>query len=267
MLDPIGNSMRKCKTTRLKLLVTSDIHYNLRQFDWLLQTANRYDCLIIAGDLLNVAGYLELELQITVVSEYLRKLSGLTQVAVCSGNHDGETKNRFGEYTAAWLQSIRSKSLLVDGQCLQTNGALLSVCAWWDGARSRAEMAQMLEKHSRLPHSQWMWAHHEPPDQCRVSWTGKRHGGDKFLNPLIQRYSPTVVFSGHIHTAPFYQAGGWIDRVHNSWVCNPGNQPGPVPTTIQLDLKTMTAIFDCNEGREIAELNAPDGWPSAPAAI
>ncbi len=264
LTNPIPRAL--ISTTRLKLLVTSDLHYNLRQFDWLLQTADRYDCLIIAGDLLNVAGYLELELQITVISEYLQKLSRSTQVVVCSGNHDGGTKNSAGEYTAAWLQTIRSKSLFVDGQCLQTkDGSLLSVCPWWDGMQSRADMVRMLEEHNQRPRSKWVWAHHAPPDRCRISWTGKRYGGDKFLNRLIERFSPTVVFSGHIHTAPFYQAGGWIDRVHNSWVCNPGNQPGPVPTIIQFDLAKMTAVFDCSNERARADLNDPDGWPSSPA--
>ncbi|MDA7657257.1 metallophosphoesterase family protein [Verrucomicrobia bacterium] len=245
----------------MKLLVTSDLHYNLQQFDWLLRIAERYDYVIIAGDLLNVAGYLELELQITVVAEYLQSLSQRTQVIVCSGNHDGDTKTTKGEYTAAWLQGIRSDTLFVDCQSVQAKGVLFSVCPWWDGPHSRKDMADMLVKHAQLPHEKWVWIHHAPPDQCRVSWTGKRYGGDKFLNQLIETHSPTVVFSGHIHTAPFYQAGGWVDRINRSWVCNPGSQPGPMPTTIQFDLEKMSAVFDSSEGRETADLSDLDVLP------
>ena len=211
-----------------------------------------------------MAGYLDLELQITVIEEYLQKLSKQTRVIACSGNHDGETKTKSGEYTAAWLQALGSETLFVDWQKVQDDDLLISVCPWWDGPESREDMAQMLEKHSHLPHKKWVWIHHAPPDKCRVSWTGKRHGGDKFLNGLIERYEPTFVISGHIHTAPFYQVGGWVDRLHNTWVCNPGSQPGPVPTTIQLDLEKMSAIFDSSEGRETADLSDPDVLPFAP---
>ena len=239
----------------MKLLVTSDLHYNLQQYDWLLQTGEFYDYVVIVGDLLNIAGFLEHELQITVVSEYLVSLSQKTKVVVCSGNHDGEVKNSAGEFTAAWLRSLHSDTLTVDGQCTEDEGTLFSICPWWDGPHSRGEMVAMLERHSQLKRERWIWLHHAPPDACRVSWTGKRHGGDSFLNGLIEKYEPTIVLSGHIHTPPFYQASGWIDRLHKTWVLNPGNQPGSIPTTIQLDMTKMAAIYDSSEGREIADLS------------
>tara|TARA_A100001037_G_C15118687_1_gene622719 strand:+ start:869 stop:1618 length:750 start_codon:yes stop_codon:yes gene_type:complete len=242
----------------LKLLVTSDLHYNLQQFDWLLQTADRYDYVVLAGDLLNVAGYLELEVQITVISEYLQTLSQRTKVIACSGNHDGENKTRSGEYTATWMQGIATDRIFVDWQHVHDDDTAISVCPWWDGPESRQAMAEMLAEHSQHPAKKWVWVHHAPPDACRVSWTGKRHGGDRFLNQLIELYHPTVVFSGHIHTAPFYQVGGWVDRIGKTWVCNPGHQPGPVPTTIQFDLSTMMAVFDSSEGRETADLSDLD---------
>ena len=238
----------------MKLLVTSDLHYNLPQFDWLLRVANRYDALVIGGDLLNIAGYLDLEIQITVISNYLRRMSELTRVMVCSGNHDGESRDDSGEFEARWLRSIRSETLLVDDDRFLQDGQLFTICPWWDGKRSRERMEGLLEEHSRLARSRWIWIHHAPPNLCRVSWTGKRHGGDGFLNKLIERHSPDLVISGHIHTAPFYEAGGWLDRIGSTWVCNPGSQPGPIPTTIQLDLENGTAIFDSSGGRESASL-------------
>lgn len=234
----------------MKLLLTSDLHYNLQQFDWLIRNGQHYDYVIVAGDLLNIAGYLELEVQITVISEYLRNLSRLTNVIVCSGNHDGETRNRQGEFNAAWLQKIASETLFVDWQAVRAPGVLISICPWWDGHSTKAKMVAMLEDHAEMPHKKWVWIHHAPPDRCRVSWTGKRFGGDPFLNVLIKKHSPTLVFSGHIHSAPFYEKGGWVDRLHETWVCNPGNQPGAIPTTIQFDLDEMKAIFDSSEGRE-----------------
>ena len=249
----------------MKLLVTSDLHYNLPQLDWLLRVAERYDAVVLGGDLLNVAGYLDLDIQITVISGYLERMGEITRVMVCSGNHDGESRNSHGEYTAGWLQKIRSESILVDGCHLLHQGILFSVCPWWDGEQSRKAMERMLEEHAALPHTRWVWIHHAPPNNCRISWTGKRYGGDNFLNSLITRHAPEMVISGHIHTAPFYQSGGWIDRIEGTWVCNPGSQPGSIPTTIQLDLSTAKAIFDSSSGRETADLNDPDGLPYDPA--
>ena len=33
----------------MKLLVVSDLHFGLTQFDWLAQQAERYDAVVIAG--------------------------------------------------------------------------------------------------------------------------------------------------------------------------------------------------------------------------
>ena len=41
----------------MKALIAADLHYNLRQYDWLLQAAAGYDLVIVAGDLLDLAGH------------------------------------------------------------------------------------------------------------------------------------------------------------------------------------------------------------------
>jgi hypothetical protein len=49
------------------------------------------------------------------------------------------------------------------------------------------------------------------------------------------------VLSGHIHNAPFYADGAWIDRLGQSWVLNAGRQIGPRPSHVILDFNNMTA--------------------------
>ena len=34
----------------MRILLTSDLHYKLRQFDWLFQAAPDFDAVVIAGD-------------------------------------------------------------------------------------------------------------------------------------------------------------------------------------------------------------------------
>ena len=45
----------------MKLLFVADLHYALKQFDWLMANAPRFDATIIGGDLLDLAGFLEPE--------------------------------------------------------------------------------------------------------------------------------------------------------------------------------------------------------------
>jgi Icc-related predicted phosphoesterase len=48
----------------MKALMVADLHYSLRQFDWLLRVPADYDLVIIAGDLLDIAAHCELDVQI-----------------------------------------------------------------------------------------------------------------------------------------------------------------------------------------------------------
>ena len=59
----------------MKALIVADLHYNLRQFDWLLQAAADYDLVILAGDLLDLAGHADLDTQIVVVTKYLARIA------------------------------------------------------------------------------------------------------------------------------------------------------------------------------------------------
>ena len=61
----------------MKILVVADLHYNLKQFDWVLEHAPRFDLVIIAGDLLDLAGHADIDTQIVVVVKYLNRASDM----------------------------------------------------------------------------------------------------------------------------------------------------------------------------------------------
>ena len=67
-----------------------------------------------------------------------------------------------------------------------------------------------------------------------------------------------MVLSGHIHNAPFYKAGSWVDRIGTTWVFNVGRQPGPCPTFISLDLDAMTAVWNSFEDQSFQRLALMD---------
>jgi Icc-related predicted phosphoesterase len=82
-----------------------------------------------------------------------------------------------------------------------------------------------------------IWVNHAPPAGAKTSWNGKRDLGDPTLEQWIRRYSPDLVFSGHVHNAPYYEEGSWIDRVGTTVVTNGGYQIGEVPATIAVEVE------------------------------
>lgn len=238
----------------MRILYVADLHYSLKQFDWLLANAGSYDIAAIGGDLLDVAGALDPDVQIVVVERYLRRLRNQTRLLVASGNHDADARNAAGEWFAKWLQRSRGDGLFVDGDEISLSTATITLCPWWDGPVSRAELDQFLIQAASRVTGKWIWVHHAPPDRSPASWTGKRFAGDKYLVEWIQRFGPDIVLSGHIHNAPFYPDGSWIDRIGKTWIFNPGRQIGPRPTSIVLDLEAMTAEWVSLEGECLKRL-------------
>jgi Icc-related predicted phosphoesterase len=241
----------------MKLLFVADLHYALKQFDWLASQAAHYDVVIIGGDLLDLSAPLETDVQAVVVEKYFERIRQLTRLVVSSGNHDGDSRNAADESVAQWILDAKAPQLFVDTDSVELDGMLITVCPWWDGPVSRAQLEAQLARDAAKPKSQWIWIHHAPPDRSPVSWTGKKFAGDEFLIGWIQQYRPDLVLSGHIHNAPFYPQGAWMDRLGSTWVFNPGRQPGPCPTYLAFDLDRRSVTWMSAVGEELRELSLP----------
>ena len=120
----------------MQILMVSDLHYTLKQLDWVAAIAGEYDLLVVAGDLLDIASFVEPDAQIAVVLEYLARMAAKTTVIACSGNHDLNASNEYGERAARWLDSARASEVFVDGARLETD-ASWSRCARGGTARAR----------------------------------------------------------------------------------------------------------------------------------
>jgi len=251
----------------MQVLFVADLHYALKQFDWLIAHAAEYEAVIIGGDLLDLSGSLEIDVQIVVVEKYLHRLRQLTQVIVSSGNHDGDSRNAQDESVARWLLEVKMPQLWADGDSIEIGGHLITVCPWWDGPASRAALEAQLAADARREKRRWIWVHHAPPEGSPVSWTGRKFAGDEYLVRWIAEYQPHLVLSGHVHNAPFYAGGSWIDRIGRTWVFNPGRQLGPQPACVAFDLEKMTAEWIAIEGRATRSLEEPlaSAPPSAAA--
>ncbi len=243
----------------MRLLYVADLHYSLKQFDWLLSQAGAFDMVAVGGDLLDLASPLDADVQIAVVERYFHLLCAKSHLLVSSGNHDGDSRNEAEESVAQWLQESREEGITVDHGSFQAGATKISVCPWWDGDVTRAQLESWLASEAAGKPSPWIWIYHAPPDGSKVCWTGKKSAGDGFLRALIEQHSPTAVLCGHIHNSPFYPEGSWVDRIDSTWVFNPGRQIGPEPSRIVLDLEAMTAEWTSYEGCEVRSLLPAEG--------
>ena len=239
----------------IRLLHVSDLHYDLRQYDWLLARAGQYDAIVLSGDALSIAAPVPVEAQIVAVTCTLAELAQRTKVVLCSGNHDLNALNSAGEKTAKWVAELAAEGVIVDGQSVVIEDTLLTVLPWWDGPVARADVDVVLQAAASMRTGRWIWVYHSPPES-RLSWTGSRHYGDEAGRQWIEQYGPDVVLCGHIHQAPFAPDGSWIDRLGTTWLLNPGKQMGSVPCWVDLDLTAGTAAWVSTSASDERDLDA-----------
>ncbi len=245
----------------MNILLVADLHYALKQFDWVLSVAADHDAVVIAGDLLEVASVVPRDAQVVVVTEYLRRLSEKAQVFVCSGNHDLDVEGPGGERIAGWVAALGVARIVRDGQAFAVGDTLISCFPWWEGEETRAAITAQMVRDADRRTGPWIWVHHAPPGGSPVSWDGKRSYGDQALSDWIATFSPTLVLSGHVHQAPFVEGGGWVDRIGDTWVFNMGKQIGEAPACIIIDTEAGEAVWLSLEGGERVDLRAREAGP------
>lgn len=245
----------------MKCLLVSDLHYALKQFDWTVAVAEDFDVVIFAGDHLDISGHVEGRAQIVVILNYLRRLRGRVQLIVSSGNHDLDARNEGGEKAARWMNKVRHLGVPTDGDALDIDGNLFTICPWWDGPIGRAQVEAQLARDALREKERWIWVYHAPPDRSATSWYSGRWEGDADLNRWIDRFAPDIVLTGHIHESPFQKGGSWVDQIGRTWVFNAGRQIGPTPTHVIFDTDQQQAIWFSLAGAEAVRLDAPLSRP------
>jgi Icc-related predicted phosphoesterase len=250
---------RPCPHSKhMRFLLVSDLHYALKQFDWVHRVAGDFDLVVIAGDHLDIAGTVDLRAQMSVMLTYFRRLQAKTRLILCSGNHDLDGSNALGEKTARWIDTkVRRLGIPTDGDAFSFAGVLFTICPWWDGPKTRALVGEQLARDAAAAKDAWVWVYHSPPDASPTGRVGQKDFGDSALREWITQYQPAVVLSGHIHQAPFRQDGSWVDRIGSTWVFNPGRQIGDCPTHVICDTEQQMALWFSLAGAEAIRLDEP----------
>jgi Icc-related predicted phosphoesterase len=247
----------------VKILLVSDLHYALQQYDWTAAVAAEFDAVVIAGDQLDISSAVDGGVQIVVILKYLKRLMGRTQLIVSSGNHDLDLRDASGERTARWMNRVRQLGIPTDGDSVMLGDTLLTICPWWDGPRARRAVEAQIARDAWKLKDAWIWVYHAPPSGSPTCWDGKKFYGDRNLVGWIRGYQPDMVFAGHIHQAPFRQGGSWADRIGDSWVFNSGRQIGPIPTRVVIDTEAREAAWFSLAGAETVQLDRPLNRPLA----
>lgn len=255
----------------MRLLLVADLHYQLPQFDWVLAHAEEFDVVVMSGDHLDIASFVDGRTQSVVVKKYFGRLREKTRLLICSGNHDLDSKTAEGEKIASWLQGTPLPDVLSDGESLVFEETLFTMCPWWDGPVTRAELGEQLAKAAAKRGERWIWLYHAPPDKSPISWSGTRYFGDVELSGWIERFQPELVLCGHVHESPFVPDGSWVDRIGKTWVFNAGHELSPVPPHIIIDTDAEEAVWFSSAGvqsvrldeelrRPLAKLTGPPEW-------
>jgi Icc-related predicted phosphoesterase len=241
----------------MKCLLVSDLHYTLKQYDWVHAVADQFDLVVIAGDHLDISSIASVDAQVVVILKYLRRLKERTRLVVSSGNHDLTARAASGERVARWMAKVRDLGVPADGDLIEIGDLSITICPWWDGPAACAAVGEQLARDAARRRRQWVWIYHAPPDESPVSWAGTKHFGDRELLQWIHTYQPDIVFTGHIHQSPFRQGGSWVDRIGSTWVFNAGRQIGPSPTHVIVDWDEQSAKWFSLAGDEVVRLDRP----------
>jgi Icc-related predicted phosphoesterase len=240
----------------MRLLLVSDLHYSLPQFDWVVEVSADFDVVVMAGDHLDLASIVDGCAQKVVVQKYFNRLSAKTTLLICSGNHDLDSLNEAGERIAQWLRGHNNAGLLSDGDSRVIGDTLFTMCPWWDGPVTRAKIGAQLANAEAYRTKRWIWIYHAPPSNSPVSWGGDRHFGDVELRQWIDRYRPDFVFSGHVHQSPFVKDGSWVDRIGPTWIFNTGRYAGAPPAHVIIDTEAGEALWFSAAGNQYVQLES-----------
>jgi Icc-related predicted phosphoesterase len=185
----------------MKLLHTTDLHFNKNWFDFIAKQQNDFDIFCISGDLLESSKEQTIQEQIKWLTSWIKEFK--KPLFICSRNHDIEDFNNND-----WLKKISSSNYYSDTSKRTINNTTIACCEYLDPSYLDFYDCDILVTHL-------------PPSNTKTSISKKidEDWGDKELTRMIKNnlISPKIILCGHMH----YPIDN-IDIFKNTKIYNPG---------------------------------------------
>jgi Icc-related predicted phosphoesterase len=185
----------------MKILHTTDLHFNKIWFDWIKSQEDEFDIFCISGDFLESSKDETLLEQITWISNWICKFN--KPLFVCSGNHDIEELDN-----EDWLNKIDTSNFYADNT-IKTIENIQFGCYPYIGADGYYEF----DKCDVL-------ITHVPPTNTKTSIDKDGNDwGDKALYNAIKNkiISPKIILCGHLH-----RPISTLDKINSTVIYNAG---------------------------------------------
>lgn len=219
----------------MRICVTADLHDHQPWFEWLLDAANRFDLVVVAGDLLDGGSRASIPRQRARVKRWMARFSRTgVPLVLCSGNHDNQDP-LMEPHGSAWMAAAvpPGAAIVCDGQSrllrAGTQPFVATATAFncnstepWTAGSALADSAGAI----------WIVAAHEPPMNTRVGGPG----GDWWTWMAADQFQPDLLLGGHLHEQPFTAGGSPIDRIGRTLCVNAGRlECGHVPCHVAME--------------------------------
>jgi len=200
----------------LKILHTTDLHFNKKWFEWIEQQQHNFDIFCISGDFLESSKDETLKEQIEWITQWIKKFK--KPLFTCSGNHDiGELDDE------KWLLNIDFSNYYSDNT-IKTIENVKFGCYPYIGADGYFEFDECD-----------VLITHVPPVKTKTSiHKNGTDWGDKELYNAIKNkiISPKILLCGHIHK-PLVT----VDTLKNTTIFNPGvNANSEIPEHHKIEI-------------------------------
>ncbi|MBW7893695.1 MAG: metallophosphoesterase [Opitutaceae bacterium] len=231
----------------MKILLVADLHLNSCWFDWVVNEADRFDLVAIAGDVLNAFSDRRLLDQVNDVTKWLMHLK--CPLVICSGNHDYWSKSprvieEDQNAEAAWIKRLKGR-----GQIIGIDGDVVNFQPKFsDDAPTRIVVNGWLQT-PELDGEVDIVVTHSPPSSCYCSIGDEGYDvGDTDLWPALQYHPPKLILSGHVHR-PYKFISSWPQVESQSLILVPGvSGNGKTPAHWNIDTGLGRAVHSSGVG-------------------
>ncbi len=191
----------------MKVLHTTDLHFNQDWFKWIKEEQDNYDIFCITGDFLEQSKIETLSEQIDWITKWMEEFK--KPLFICSGNHDIEEPSN-----EHWFNHI--PNIYSDNSIETINGVTIGCIPYTSPVLCEFEACDIL-------------LHHVPPSDTNVATHNKTNvdWGDKELSIALKNSTikPKFLLCGHMH----YPIAT-MDKIKDTVVYNTGvNKHSTIP--------------------------------------